>query len=263
MKRLFLSFLFLLASTLASAENNVSVFLEDMTWQEVAECLQKGEDSVIIPTGGTEQNGPHMALGKHNSIVKYTSEKIARKLGNTLVAPVVVYTPEGDIKNKEGHMAFAGTISLRQSSFEAVLEDVARSLLAHGFKRVYFVGDSGDNQAAQKKIAAKLSKEYQKTGQRVFQIDDYYYKNLQTDFLKQKGFEESEIGTHAAVRDTSELLFVESRQVRESERMRAGNDPELGSNGNPSKASSQLGRELLELKIKAACEQITHLENQS
>ena len=46
-----------------------SVFLEDLTWVEVRDAIAAGKTTVIIPTGGTEQNGPRMALGKHNYLV--------------------------------------------------------------------------------------------------------------------------------------------------------------------------------------------------
>ena len=56
-----------------------SVFLEELTWTEVQEALDNGIKTIIIPTGGTEQNGPHMVLGKHNFRVKILAEKIANQ----------------------------------------------------------------------------------------------------------------------------------------------------------------------------------------
>src|SRR5216110_2478513 len=66
-----------------------SVFLEDLTWVEVRDAIAAGKTTVIIPTGGTEQNGPHMVLGKHNFLVKHKAGEIAKSLGNALVAPVM------------------------------------------------------------------------------------------------------------------------------------------------------------------------------
>ena len=70
-----------------------TVFLEELTWTEVRDALADGTTTVIIPTGGTEQNGPHMVLGKHNYLVKHKAGEVARRLGNTLVAPVMAYVP--------------------------------------------------------------------------------------------------------------------------------------------------------------------------
>ncbi len=124
-----------------------TVFLEDLTWTEVRDALSVGTTTVIIPTGGTEQNGPHMVLGKHNYLVQYKAGEVARRLGNTLVAPVMAYVPEGDIDPPSGHMRFPGTITTPPEVFEQVLEFAARSLKQHGFLDVALLGDSGGNQS--------------------------------------------------------------------------------------------------------------------
>src|SRR5580692_6668944 len=72
-----------------------SVFIEELTWMEVRDALKAGKTTVIIPTGGVEQNGPYLATGKHNYILRATTEAIARKLGNALIAPIVPFVPEG------------------------------------------------------------------------------------------------------------------------------------------------------------------------
>ena len=82
------------------------VFLEELTWTEVRDAIRSGKTTIILPTGGTEQNGPHMVLGKHNFIVRHTAEAIARKPGNALVAPVLAYVPEGNLDPPTGHMQY-------------------------------------------------------------------------------------------------------------------------------------------------------------
>ena len=134
-----------LSSAQAMAQS--SVFLEELTWAEVRDAIQAGKTTVIIPTGGTEQNGPHMVLGKHNFIVRYTAGEIARQLGNALVAPVVTYVPEGSVDPPSGHMRFPGTLTLPQEYFTRILEFAARSFEAHGFLDIALIGDSGGNQA--------------------------------------------------------------------------------------------------------------------
>ncbi|HKA07357.1 MAG TPA: creatininase family protein, partial [Gemmataceae bacterium] len=81
-----------------------SVFIEELTWMEVRDALKAGKTTVLIPTGGVEQNGPYLATGKHNYVLRATTEVIARKLGNTLVAPTVAFVPEGDIDPPTSHM---------------------------------------------------------------------------------------------------------------------------------------------------------------
>src|SRR5437879_5905437 len=81
-----------------------SVFIEELTWMEIRDAMKTGKTTVIIPTGGVEQNGPYLVTGKHNYILRATTEAIARKLGNALVAPIVPFVPEGDIEPASLHM---------------------------------------------------------------------------------------------------------------------------------------------------------------
>src|SRR5438874_3443400 len=110
-----------------------TVFLEELSWTELRDQIRSGKTTVIVPIGGTEQNGPHMALGKHNVRVRYLSEKIARVLGNALVAPVIAYVPEGALAPPTGHMRFPGTITVPEEAFDKMLEYAARSFKLAGF----------------------------------------------------------------------------------------------------------------------------------
>lgn len=231
-----------------------SIFLEDMTWPEVRTAISKGKIAAIIPTGGTEQGGAHLALGKHNVIVRHTANRIAAALGDTLVAPVLAYVPEGDIDPPTQNMRFPGTISVNAETFAAVLEQAARSLLAQGFSEVYFLGDHGLSQAPQEQAAEKLDRAFIKRGKRVFQIADYYFANGQTALLQANGMTDAQIGSHAAVRDTSELLALAPSLTRPDKISQNG--PAWGGNGDPARASADLGEKLLTLKIDAALKEI-------
>jgi len=233
-----------------------SAFLDDLTWLEVRASIAAGSTLVIVPTGGTEQNGPHMVLGKHQHIVRHAAGQIARRLGNALVAPVISYVPEGDVDPPSGHMQYAGTISIPARVFEAVLEHTARSLKAHGFKLICFLGDSGGNQKSQQRIAERLNREWRGSDVRVLHVGDYYEKNTQLEWLKERGESDQSIGFHAGIRDTSELLFVHPDGVRRDLLKPMSSWKETGADGDPSQASAERGRALLELKIEAAIRQI-------
>ena len=137
-----------------------TVWLEEMTWMDVRDAMKAGKRTVIVPTGGVEPNGPWLALGKHNYVLQSNCDAIARRLGNALCAPIVKFVPEGDYTTKSGHMASPGTITMREETFRAILEDMARSLQAHGFENIIFIGDSGGNQEGQKAVAEKLNAEW-------------------------------------------------------------------------------------------------------
>jgi len=232
--------------------------LEEMTWTEVRDRVAAGWTTVIVPTGGTEQNGPHATLGKHNRIVNYTSGQVARRLGKTLVAPVMAYVPEGDVEPPTGHMAKHGTLTLDEETFERVLEQTARSLERHGFRTICFLGDSLGNQGAQERVAGRLNAEWRQKGVQVIHVGDYYAANGQTQWLMKQGETEAAIGGHAGIRDTSELMYVDETSVRWEKRLpNGGSDFETsGVDGDPTRATRQRGKILLELKIKAAIRQI-------
>jgi creatinine amidohydrolase len=223
-----------------------------MTWTEIRDAVAAGKTTIIIPTGGTEQNGPHMMTGKHNLIVAETARRIASQLGDALVAPVLAYTPEGGIAAREGHMAFPGTISIPPEVFAKVLESTAESFAAHGFKTIIFLGDSGPNQAPQRQVAASLSQRWGGDGVRVVNADTYYATNGQVEALKAEGETDASIGQHAGIRDTSELMAVDASGVRLDLRV-ADKD---GVSGDPARASAERGEKLLALKVAAAVNDI-------
>ena len=236
----------------ASAASAGELEIERMTSPEVAERVKSGETTILIPTGGVEQNGPHMVLGKHNFIVRETARRIAEKLGDALVAPVLAYVPEGDIAKREGHMAFPGTISVPPPVFAAVLEAAAESFHAHGFKTIVFLGDSGPNQEPQKAVARKLSGDWAGDGTRVVNADSYYAANGGLEWLKSEGETDAAIGTHAAIRDTSELMAVFPDGVRPGKAV-ADKDGVIGDAG---RASAERGAKLIDLKVAAALKDI-------
>ena len=228
----------------AHAQRIDRVWLEDMTWTEVATALSAGKTTIIVPIGGTEQNGPHMVLGKHNARVRVLAERIAHALGNALVAPVIAYVPEGSIDPPSEHMRFPGTISVPERTFESVLEATARSFRRHGFRDVVFLGDHGGYQKNERAVAARLNREWTGTPARVHAIVDYYAltQSRYRELLRRRGFRDDEIGTHAGLADTSLALAVAPSLVREDRLEAAGVDAEKnGVYGDPRRSSAELG----------------------
>ena len=225
---LLLALLILSSAPFAYSGERPSVFLEDLTWTELRDEIGAGKTTIIVPIGGTEQNGPAMALGKHNRRVRLLSERIAVALGNALVAPVIAYVPEGSLSPPSGHMRFPGTISVPEAAFETILESAARSFKQHGFKDIVFLGDHGGYQANEKTVANKLNREWASSNVRAHAVTQYY-DAAQIDFariLKGQGFTLSEIGTHAGLSDTSLMLALDPSLVRED---RLSNGSKFGS----------------------------------
>lgn len=232
---------------------NASVFLEDQTWTELRDLIQKGATTIIIPIGGTEQNGPAMALGKHNVRVKFLAEKIAEKLGNTIVAPVISYVPEGGITPPTAHMKFPGTITISDIVFEQVLESASRSFKLHGFKTIVFIGDHGSYQSDEIKVANKLNREWANDSVKVFEAREYYSLSQSTfaEKLIAKGYTKSEIGTHAGLLDTALMLAVDPSMVRTD---LIASNPKMGASdgvygGDPKRATAAIGKIGIDLVV--------------
>jgi creatinine amidohydrolase/Fe(II)-dependent formamide hydrolase-like protein len=234
-----------------------TVHIADMTWVEVRAALEQGFTTVIVPSGGIEQNGPHMILGKHDYIVRHAAERIAGALGKTLVAPVISYVPEGTYDPPTGHMRFPGTIGVTEAVYGGLVEGIARSLKAGGFRTIVFIADHGGSLAPQAETIARLNAEWAGKGVRVIHGDAYYADDAQIAYLLKQGETRAAIGQHASLIDTSELMAVNPRGV-DLGRL-AGLKLTLQSTGivgDPARASAERGKELLDMRINAAVAQI-------
>ncbi|CAN5460396.1 hypothetical protein BH11PSE11_BH11PSE11_03610 [soil metagenome] len=244
--QLLLSVFFLLGlSQAVLAQTPKTVFLEELSWTELQEQIRNGKSTIIVPIGGTEQSGPDIALGKHNVRARLLAEKIAQRLGDALVAPVVAYVPEGGIEPPTAHMRFPGTITIPDEAFDKLLESAARSFKHHGFKDVVFLGDHGGYYTNLNRVAERLNRNWRSTQTRAH-VPKEYYRAADTEFaatLKKRGYSDEEIGTHAGLADTSLTLALDPRLVR-LEHLRSGVKFERnqGVYGAPQRASAELGQ---------------------
>jgi creatinine amidohydrolase len=252
----------LVAGWLASLANaQDSVFLEELTWTEVRDRIRAGTTTVIIPAGGTEQNGPHMILGKHNHRAKFVAGEVATRLGNALVAPVMAYVPEGNIAPPSGHMWAPGTITLPPEHFAKVVEYAARGFAAHGFTDIVLIGDSGPNQAPLKVVSEQLNSEWATKAVRVLYASAYYVSQTRdfAEWLKSQGETPVEIGTHAGLADTSLLLAVYPQGVRADKLAPGRSGDGSGVTGDPRKASAMYGKKGVEIAVESTVRQIREL----
>ena len=246
----------LLFALTAYARAPDTVFLEELTWTEVRDALKAGKTTIIIPTGGTEQNGPHMVLGKHNFRIHHTANRIARQLGNALVAPVMAYVPEGEIAPPTGHMKFPGTLTIPDDVFRKVLEYTARSAKLHGFQNIVFIGDSGPNQPGMQAVTALLNRAWAGANTRVHFIPEYYKGNGFEEWLASQGETKAAIGSHAGISDTALLLAVNPQLVRKNNLANSGKPGETGVTGDPTRATLAYGKKGLDMIVEITVDRI-------
>ncbi len=253
-----------LAALVAAASLHAApatIELDALTSPELRERIAGGDTTVLVPIGGTEQSGAHLALGKHNARAGALAQRIAQRLGHALVAPVMAYVPEGGIEPPQAHMRYAGTISVPEAAFEAVLEATAKSLCHHGFRDVVLLGDHGGYQRSLERVAAKLERERPRSARpacRTHALTEYY-RATQTyaDALRARGFTADEIGTHAGLADTALTLATEPAMVRSELLARAPKPGERdGVQGDPRRATADLGQVGVELIVDTSVAEI-------
>jgi len=248
-------------ATMSSGKAPDTVFIEELTWAEVRDLVAGGTTSVIVGTAGTEQKGPHMVDGEHKFVMTWAADKVARSLGKTLVAPVITYVPEGSWENPGGHMGKPGTITLPEDRFVDLLVMTGRSLKAGGFKKILFLGESGGNRTGMRTAAEQLNTLWQGAAT-AYWVDDYYTKahaEQNTWAAKYLKVADDQVGNHANILDTSELLFVAPTHVRR-DRLTGNDYPNNGVSGNnQSKSTPEVGKALLQIKIDLALAQIKRM----
>jgi creatinine amidohydrolase len=207
-----------------------TVFIDEMTFMEVRDAIRAGKTTAIVATGGVEQNGPYTATGKHNFVLRVTADAIARKLGTGLVAPIVPFVPEGAYDPPTGHMRYAGTISITEDTYRALLRDICTSLKVHGFTDIVLIGDSGGNQNGMKAVAGDLNQKWRTAKTRVHFIPEYYTQDMWSfDYLKSIGIRQepdvrsaSRAGVHDDYHYEALVAVDNPVHIRAEQRIKAG-----------------------------------------
>jgi creatinine amidohydrolase/Fe(II)-dependent formamide hydrolase-like protein len=232
-----------------------TVFLEEMTWMEVRDALRAGKTTALVATGGVEDNGPYVATGKHDYIIRTVAEAIARRLGDAVVAPVVAFVPEGDIEPPTGHMKYPGTISVSEDTFERLLTDICASLRAQGFKHIILLGDSGGNQEGMKAVAARLDTGWGGTA-RVHYIPEYYDYDGVTRWLEAQGVRQRDEGLHDDFVVTAQLMAVNPDTVRMNQRLAAGRFHINGIDLSPATTTIAWGKRIIAYRAETTARAI-------
>jgi len=233
------------ALTMVAAPAAAGVQLDELTWTELQARIAAGATTALLPVGGTEQSGPHMALGKHNVRARLLATRIAERLGDAIVAPVLAYVPEGAIEPPTQHMRWPGTISVPVPAFESVLEAAARSLCRAGFRHVFLLGDHGGYAASLQRVAQRLRSAPGAAAPCRVQALDEYYRAAQGPFnqaLAARGLAAAEIGSHAGAADTSLMLALDPSLVRPDVAAARPPHADDGVSGDPRRSSAELGR---------------------
>ena len=243
-----------------------SLWTEELTWMEVRDLIKAGNRTIIIGTGGVEQNGPYVAGGKHNFVLQTVLPYIARAIPGSLIAPIVKFVPEGRIEpTTSGHMRYPGTISLEPATYLALLTDICRSYKAHGFVDIILIGDSGGNQNGMRSVADTLNARWASAGDsaRVHYLSEYYDEDRWSyDFLKTLGITQIDSapgrqrdarvdtrnGMHDDVYYEAQIAVQNPKLIRAEERRKVGQLSIHGVDLSSMDKTIEIGKKLAEYR---------------
>lgn len=208
-------------------ESGNSVWIGKMTWVEIRDAIAEGRTTVIIPVGAIDQNGPFLVTNKHEVTLGLVCEGVARELGDALCAPVVDFGRQGDIDPPTGQMRYSGVISVREETFNMLLDDIASSLRQHGFTEIFFITDKGTNESYIQAVVEVLNERWEGVGATAYYLDEYYAfrrHRLDEAYLKETfGLEQpTNDGHHDNIVQTSLLMLADPANVRYEQRAEAG-----------------------------------------
>ncbi len=231
-----------------------NVWIEELTALEVRDLLAGDTNTALILVGGIEENGPFLTTGKHNHVLRVMGDAVARKLGNTLVAPIIAVEPG----NPE-RVSALGQIRYSQETYRAVLRDYATSLKSQGFTRIFMMGDSGGNLRGMEEVATELSEAWAGEGVIIDHVEEFYnYADVLAYQNEVLGVPEVQYadGYHDNYYITSIIMNDDPRYVRFEERLNAGRASINGVSISPIGETLEHGRRLIDFRADVTVEAI-------
>ena len=243
-----------------------TVWLEELTQPEFRDLIKDGYTTVLIMTGGVENNDGNLSMNKHNINNKLLGEMMARKMGKTLVAPLVTLEPGNAGPNIQPGRA--GPM-LSQATYTALLFDMGNYLRSMGFKEIYYMGDSGGNGRGMQTAADSLTKVYADSPDKVSfkHIAEYYnHTSVIQPYLQNElkipegikiGASTGTSGLHEELGIDATMALADPQSIRFAQRVKAGQAEINGIKFESLKWLQELGRKVAELRVTTTINAIT------
>jgi creatinine amidohydrolase len=241
-----------------------AIELDKLSWPEVKAEIERGRDTVVVAFGATEQHGHHMPLATDALLGDHFARELAERL-DAFVAPTV------RVGCSSHHLAFAGTLSIADETFHAIVADLVASLARSGFRRIVLVPTHGGNYGP---LGVALEKLPADQRERVVAMTDVSsLLRIAQAGADEYGVPLNEGGLHAGEWETSMLLAVDPALVN-MDRADPGytGDPaealenlftagvdsltDVGAIGDPRQASAEHGRRYWEIALEVAVETV-------
>ena len=235
-----------------------TVWIEELTQPELRDLIRDGYTTVLIMTGGVENNSANLAMGKHNINNRLLGEMIARKLGKTLVAPLVTLEPgNAGATIQPGR---AGPM-ISQATYRAMLYDMGNYLRSMGFKEIYYMGDSGGNAGGMRFAADSLTKVYAGNAQPVYfkhiaeyynhtsHVQPYIQNELKIPEQIRIGASSGSSGLHEELGIDATMALADPQSIRFEQRVKAGQAEINGIKFESLAWLQDLGRKVADVRV--------------
>jgi len=249
-----------------SIEGINTVWLEELTRPEFRDLLKDGYTTVLIMTGGVENNDDNLSMNKHNINNRLLGEMIARRLGKTLVAPLVTLEP-----GNAGSAIQPGRAGpmLSQATYTALLFDMGNYLRSMGFTEIYYLGDSGGNARGMQAAADSLTKLYADSPDKVYfkHVPEYYnHTSVVQPYIQNElkipegikiGASTGTSGLHEELGIDATLALADPVSIRYEQRKKVGQDEINGIKFQSLEWLQDLGRKIADLRVTTTVNAIT------
>lgn len=196
-----------------------TVLLEELSWPEVQRALDAGTRTVVIVAASIEQHGPALPTMTDTAIGHAVGERVARKLGRALLAPVI--RPGCS----DHHLAFPGSLSISRETLIETIVAYVRSLTPHGFQNFVLFSSHGGNFDALEEAARRLRDEFTPKNVR---IAAYAGRAALVEMMKVMGDAAAALGVsqdvdalHAELTETS-IMMVRHPDLVAKDRLERG-----------------------------------------
>lgn len=235
-----------------------TVWLEELTRPEFRDLLKDGYTTVLIMTGGVENNDDNLSMNKHNINNRLLGEMLARRLGKTLIAPLVTLEP-----GNAGSAIQPGRAGpmLSQATYTAMLFDMGNYLRSMGFKEIYYLGDSGGNARGMQAAADSLTKLYADSPDKVYfkHVPEYYnHTSVVQPYIQNElkipegikiGASTGTSGLHEELSIDATLALADPVSIRYEQRKKVGQDEINGIKFQSLEWLQDLGRKIADLRV--------------
>lgn len=119
-------------------------------------ALAERDAIVLVPVAAMEQHGPHLPVMVDTLLCTEVALRTARRVAAQ--QPIVV-APTVWSGLSEHHVPFGGTFTLDFATFFGLLRCLCRSLVRHGFRRIFLLNGHGGNRFALRVVVEELSGE--------------------------------------------------------------------------------------------------------